>query len=210
MTLQCNWKSFWKPNGKPCWIARASCVVAVVRGRAPGAYVTGGTGVLWERRAAARSGVSRERSPGHCVHVLYRTATAGKAIFTRETIVTGRAVSARTAANQQLSLDTSLTLDNTHGKRRLHALHCWPRSAQNHLASTLLYNLLYNTLDVAPATIHAPPMLLTFRFQTTFSGISLSYTYLAYLMNNECTRVSEEPKVHQLRRSCETKRPGII
>ncbi|CAH2092998.1 unnamed protein product [Euphydryas editha] len=30
-------------------------------------------------------GVSRERSTGHCVHVLRRTATAGKAIFTRET-----------------------------------------------------------------------------------------------------------------------------
>lgn len=64
--------------------ARVVVLAAVRCGRAPGAYVLrdewGVGAVCGEER-----GVSRERSPGHCVHVLRRTATAGKAIFTRET-----------------------------------------------------------------------------------------------------------------------------
>lgn len=41
--------------------------------------------ILWDEVVSEERGVSGERSTGHCVHVVRRTATAGKAIFTRET-----------------------------------------------------------------------------------------------------------------------------
>ena len=93
-TLQCNWKSFSKMLREDV-LNSARSVGRDRQWRAGGRRER-----TWRScgmRGARREerGVSRERSAGHCVHVLYRTATAGKAIFTRETIVTGRAVSAR-------------------------------------------------------------------------------------------------------------------
>ncbi|CAH0725698.1 unnamed protein product, partial [Brenthis ino] len=61
-----------------------------VRARVSAERAQCGSGGRRDRRSCCGAGVcgrgvSRERSTGHCVHVLRRTATAGKAIFTRET-----------------------------------------------------------------------------------------------------------------------------
>lgn len=122
-------------------IARTRRESAVWAGRAAGSLLPANSC----RMGCMRRGVSRERSTGHCVHVVHRspynyTATAGKAISTRE--ITMTAVS-RAAAALLLSAETSSHHVHDHEAR---CLQMWPLATSYqhffHLACHVLLKLL--------------------------------------------------------------------